>query len=59
MFFVTDNSVYGAGINDRFQLGINEIGSQEFPVIVDFGEDVEIDLVSASGTHTVASGKYL
>jgi alpha-tubulin suppressor-like RCC1 family protein len=59
VFFVTDNSVYGAGINDRFQLGINEIGSQEFPVIVDFGEDVEIDLVSASGTHTVASGNYL
>ena len=59
-FFVTDDSIYGAGLNDRFQLGIDEIGSQEFPIKVDFdGENVEIDVISASGTHTVASGNYL
>jgi alpha-tubulin suppressor-like RCC1 family protein len=59
VFFITENSVYGAGLNDRFQLGINEIGSQEFPVKVDFDGDVAIYVISASGTHSLAAGNYL
>ena len=58
VFFVTDDSVYAAGLNDRYQLGIDEIGSQDTPVKVKFEGDVAIDVISASGTHSVASGDY-
>ena len=57
VFFIgEDDQVYAAGVNDRYQLGINEIGSQKFPVKMDFGEvsKMDIDKVSASGTHTIA-----
>ncbi len=59
VFFVKDDSVYAAGLNDRYQLGIDEIGSNKFPVKVEFEGDVAIDLISASGTHSLASGEYL
>lgn len=60
VFFVADdNNVYASGINDRFQLGIDKIGSRDKPVKVEFEGPVEIEFVSASGTHTVANGRYL
>ena len=60
VFFVADdNNVYASGINDRFQLGIDKIGSKDKPVKVEFEGLVEIEFVSASGTHTVANGRYL
>lgn len=59
VFFIKDDSVYGAGLNDRFQIGMDEIGSREFPLEVKFEGEVAVDKVSASGTHTVAIGVYL
>lgn len=59
VFFILEEEVYAAGLNDRHQLGINEIGSREFPVKVDFECEVEIEFVSSSGSHTVANGYYL
>ena len=56
VFFVTEGKVYGAGLNDRYQLGIDEIGSEETPIKVKFEGEVNIDLLSASGTHSLASG---
>ncbi|KAL7552106.1 hypothetical protein ACHAWF_015321 [Thalassiosira exigua] len=58
-FFIGDREiVFGAGQNYRHQLGIGEIGSREFPVLIPF-DDAPIKLfdivkVSASGTHTTA-----
>ena len=56
-FFFGENGVYGAGANDRFQLGLGEIGSQTFPVELEF-KDLEtvagIIKISSSGTQTVA-----
>lgn len=59
VFFILDEDVYAAGLNDRHQLGINEIGSREFPVKVDFQCEVDIEFVSSSGSHTVANGSYI
>jgi len=59
VFFIGDKKVYASGLNDRFQLGINEIGSRETPVMVEFKCDVDIEFVSSSGSHTVANGIYL
>ncbi|KAL7519364.1 hypothetical protein ACHAWX_004128, partial [Stephanocyclus meneghinianus] len=56
-FFFGQSSVFGAGSNDRFQLGIGERGSRKFPVEIDFDVllSVEgIEKISSSGTHTVA-----
>lgn len=56
-FFFGENAVYGAGANDRFQLGLGEIGSQTFPVEVDFKDLVTVEgiiKISSSGTQTVA-----
>ena len=64
-FFVAEEGdvIYAAGQNYRHQLGIGDIGSEVFPVVVDFDEEgsgsaVErrhtINEVSSSGTHTVA-----
>lgn len=58
VFFITEDAVFASGINDRYQLGIDEIGSRDTPVKVEFEGPVEIEFVSASGTHTVANGKY-
>ena len=56
-FFFGESSVFGAGANDRFQLGIGEVGSRKFPVEIEF-EDLEsiagIKQISSSGTQTVA-----
>ena len=59
VFFVTDGDVYAAGLNDRYQLGMDVIGSQELPKRVLFEGTVEIARVSASGTHAVAMGRTL
>ena len=57
VFFFGENAVFGAGANDRFQIGIGEIGSQIFPVEVEFNElDTVAGIlkISSSGTQTVA-----
>jgi hypothetical protein len=57
VFFFGEDAVYGAGANDRFQLGLGEIGSQTFPVLVDFKDLATVEgiiKISSSGTHTVA-----
>jgi len=58
VFFVAeDDIVYAAGQNYRFQLGLGKIGSEKFPVLVEFDEGPplhEIVKISSSGTHTVA-----
>lgn len=59
IFFIADESVWASGINDRFQLGIDKIGSRDTPVKVEFDGKVAIQYVSASGTQTVANGQYL
>ncbi len=59
VFFIRNEDVWGAGINDRYQLGIDEVGSNADPVKVMFEGPVEIRFVSASGSHTVADGRYL
>ena len=56
IFFITDGDVYGAGKNDRYQLGIEKIGSEEGPKRVLFDGTVEIARISSSGSHTVAMG---
>ena len=58
VFFITGEDVYAAGANDRFQLGIDEVGSQAVPVKVLFDDFIDILHLSSSGTHTVASGHY-
>lgn len=56
-FFFGKDAVFGAGANDRFQLGIGKEGSQKFPVEIDF-EDLSsvagLEKISSSGTQTVA-----
>mmetsp|Transcript_35448 Transcript_35448/g.62228 ORF Transcript_35448/g.62228 Transcript_35448/m.62228 type:complete len:374 (-) Transcript_35448:131-1252(-) len=59
VFFIGEDSVWASGLNDRFQLGMDDIGSRGTPVKVDFQCDVEIEYVSSSDSHTVANGRYL
>ena len=59
VFFIRNEDVWAAGINDRYQLGIDEVGSNADPVKVMFEGLVDIRFVSASGSHTVADGRYL
>ena len=59
VFFILEESVLASGLNDRYQLGIDEIGSRDSPVEVLFDGPVEIQYISSSGTHTVANGRYL
>ena len=59
VFFIGEDGVWASGLNDRFQLGIVEIGSETKPVPVKFSGPVEIQFVSSSGSHTVANGRYL
>eukprot|EP00804_Cyclotella_cryptica_P000057 CCRYP_013743-RA/>CCRYP_013743-RA protein AED:0.16 eAED:0.16 QI:2268/1/1/1/0.69/0.66/27/153/931 len=57
-FFYGKASVFGAGANDRFQLGIGETGSRKFPVQVEFDVLLSVaglEKISSSGTHTVAN----
>jgi alpha-tubulin suppressor-like RCC1 family protein len=58
-FFIGKESVYATGLNDRFQLGIGNIDSQNVPTKVLFDGPVDITYVSASGSHTVANGFVL
>jgi alpha-tubulin suppressor-like RCC1 family protein len=56
-FFFGQFSVFGAGANDQFQLGIGVKGSRKFPVEIDFDillSVAGIEKISSSGTHTVA-----
>lgn len=56
-FFLGQSSVFGAGANDQFQLGIGVKGSRKFPVAIDFDVLLSvagIEKISSSGTHTVA-----
>jgi alpha-tubulin suppressor-like RCC1 family protein len=59
IFFIGADGVWASGLNDRFQLGIDEIGSVTKPVPVKFDSPVEIEFISSSGSHTVANGRYL
>lgn len=59
VFFIGEENVWASGLNDRYQLGINEIESRATPEQVKFKCEVDIDFVSASGTHSVADGKYI
>jgi len=57
VFFWGENEVFGAGANDRFQLGLGEIGSRTYPVRVEFDELYTVEgiiKISSSGTQTVA-----
>ena len=59
VFFVGDEMVWAAGMNDRYQLGIDGIGSKVAPVELGFEGPVNIIHLSSSGSHTVAMGNYL
>jgi alpha-tubulin suppressor-like RCC1 family protein len=56
VFFIAKDTVYAAGTNDRYQLGIGEVGSKADPVEVKFNIFTNMDIVkiSSSGSHTVA-----
>jgi len=61
VFFVGEDpgTMFAAGINDRFQLGlgVNNVAAESVPTEVDFGEDAgmfNFTKVSASGTNTAA-----
>ena len=61
VFFIADDSVmYGAGANDRYQLGLGEPGKVPFPTLVEF-EDPVFNLlkVSSSGSHTVSINELI
>lgn len=59
VFFIGKDSVYATGFNERYQLGIDEVASQSTPTKVLFSGPVDIELVSSSGSHTVANGILL
>jgi len=55
VFFIGENIVYGAGSNDRNQLGLGNTMKAEFPSAVDFDySGLDIVGISSSGTHTIA-----
>jgi uncharacterized surface protein with fasciclin (FAS1) repeats/alpha-tubulin suppressor-like RCC1 family protein len=57
VFFVTDDEVvWGTGLNDRGQLGTGDTDNREVPSPVQFEERVILEVLSASGDHTVAIG---
>jgi alpha-tubulin suppressor-like RCC1 family protein len=55
VFFICDVSLYKAGANDRYQLGLGLPGKIAYPTAVDL-QDPGFDImkISSSGTHTVA-----
>jgi hypothetical protein len=61
VFFIAKDTVFAAGTNDRYQLGIGEVGSKADPVEVKFNIFIflktDIVKISSSGTHTVAIGE--
>lgn len=57
VFFVTnDDLVWGTGLNDRGQLGTGNRQNVNSPSLVQFQESVMVDMVCASGDHTIALG---
>ena len=58
VFFVIndDERVLGTGLNDRGQLGTGDKVNKSIPTAVKFQERVIIDVMSASGDHTLALG---
>merc|ERR1711957_722607 len=54
VFFIGYDNVYAVGANDFFQLGIGENEEPETPTRVEFDGPVDINVVSCSGSHTVA-----
>lgn len=58
-FFVGEETVWGVGMNDRYQLGIDKLGSAVAPVETEFDGPINIIHLSSSGSHTVAMGNYL
>jgi alpha-tubulin suppressor-like RCC1 family protein len=61
VFFIGENDlVYGAGANDRFQLGLGAPGKIAFPNLVAFDDPVfDVLKISSSGTHTVAINELI
>lgn len=55
VFFITDNEVYGTGLNTNGQLGVGDTENRNVPTLVGFGSEVEINLLSAGEDHTLAS----
>ncbi|KAL7537849.1 hypothetical protein ACHAXR_012514 [Thalassiosira sp. AJA248-18] len=60
VFFVTQDGdserVWGTGLNDRGQLGTGDQENTNIPTAVKFQEQVVLEVLSASGDHTVALG---
>lgn len=54
-FFIGQSSVYGAGANDRYQLGLGVPEKVAYPTAVEWQDPVfDIIKISSSGTHTIA-----
>ena len=53
-FYTEDERVWGAGRNDRGQLGVGDDANRNLPSYVMFDGPVELDLLSVSECHTVA-----
>jgi len=56
-FFVTsDDVVWGAGLNERGQLGVGDLNNRNLPEIIDFRQAIELDVLSTAEDHTIALG---
>lgn len=54
VFYITeDGTVYGNGLNDRGQLGVDETADSTVPLEVLFPNIADVKDVSASNTHTI------
>lgn len=53
-FLMDDGTVYGAGLNNRGQLGDDSTTDRSSPVEVDFPNNAAIRYISAANTHTLA-----
>ena len=52
--------MYGAGANDRYQLGLGEPGKVPFPSLIEFEDPVfDILMISSSGSHTVSMNELI
>ena len=57
IFFITeDETVYGTGLNDRGQLGTDDMEDRNTPTLVQFGSQVLLVSLSAGHGHTLALG---
>lgn len=61
VFFIAENDiVYGAGANDRYQLGLGAPGKAAFPNPVEFDNPIFNTLkISSSGSHTVSINELI